>query len=890
MSNVFNKELETAIKGVYTQLQNNELAQKNLEVAGKLALYYAHGATEKATYKLETDQTLSSNTGKQLKAATNAFEVCDNVVTAATAAATDAKNTNSAASTAAVNLQSAANQLTDLSADVAAILAVATSKDYGSKLQKLVQLAFDLTKKAAEKAENTTLQSLDTTIEAAQSRASVALGQSKTLSTDMKALVTALNTNFTNLQTTVTNDSTDMAAAVAHENEQDGIYKTAQQEEEAMVFSENFINRHVNHNLEYAAIGNTGEQFKLSFNAFDEKALILVKGEEKNSKVAKEYRILIVSEDDAPSFDVHAAKASQNYFSTTPNGQRGYTQQFITAEYKAHLQNLKLAKNSDIVIPEFPVAKDYTGKAVQRGVPYVFFVYLVYTCDYQNEMNDTDGFLSLPSLEFTLLTELPKANRPALSFYTYSDNKPTTCSSSPAVRVTFTVDAPKLKFHNVDLTQLMDFRVLIFNNKDRLANILNHYTDKQLADLAQLDENYRLAEEAFIVAQEAYNTAIATGIGDVNQLKMALDSAMATYNSLRAAYDLQQDIIEILNDVKVSNFFIDTDILEQIPEAFGLLSEINNELFTELSTRLQDYKNYQDTLEAEKKVANAQLEVLKKQEKTDKTALKRLNTELKKKKTEYKNLLAEQSEEFSTLLKGLEQTDEEIHDFLDGVKNMDSLAEVIKLIDEIKAEKEILKKLKEIAKKVDKLKGEIAVQELKVQEKTAAINVIKEKEEPHSEQLVYLNNELKKISDQIKNLQSEIKELENGDNTESPIDEDLQNMQRTLEDMQKTLEDMKQNENQDAEDLERLEKEILDLEVEIGKLKKDLGDPQSDKVRFVASNENGDFTDNYGEPLVDNETYTALVFSVIKDDQPEAQPLFQPVYSSFSKSLVYDIL
>ncbi len=890
MSNVFNKELETALKGVYTQLENNELIQKNLEVGGKLALYYAHGATEKATYKLETDQALSTTTGQQLKVATNVSEICNNVVTAATAAATDAKNTNSAASTAAVNLQSAANQLTELSADVAAILAVATSKDYGSKLQKLVQVAFDLTRTAAEKAENTTLQSLDTTIEAAQSRASVALGQSKTLSTDMNALVSALNTNFATLQTTVTSDSEAVSTAVAAENEQDGIYKTAQQEEKAMTFSEQFINRYVNHNLKYHAIDQMGEQFTLSFNAFDEKALILVNGEEQDANVAKEYRILISTWDDAPSFDVHAAKASQNYFSLVPDGTGHYSQAFITAEYMAHLQNVKLAEDTDLVLPTTPVAKDYTGKAVQRGVPYVFFVYLVYTCDYQNEMNDTDGYLSLASLPFTLLTDLPAANRPAMSFYTYSDNKPTNCSSSPAVRVTFTVDAPKLKFHDVDLTQLMDFRVLIFNNKDRLASILNHYTAEQLEELATLDEEYRLSEEAYLVAQEAYNTAIATQSGNVNQLKVVMDGAYAKYLSMRSKYDLQQDVIEVLNDVKISNFFIDTEILEQIPEAFGMVAEINNELFVELSTRLKDYNNYQETLLAEQKVANTQLESLKKQEKTDKTALKRLNTELNKKQKEYDALLAEQDKEFRTLLNELEQTDEEINEFLDGVQNMDSLTEVVKIIDELKAEKEILKQLKDIAKKVDKLKKEIAVQELKIQEKTTGINALIEQEQPFLEQLEYLDGELKKISDQIKNLETEIKELESGTGNGDPVDEDLQNMQDTLAEMQKTLENMKENEDQDPESLASLEAEIADLEVEINKLKKDLGDPKSAKVRFVATNEKGNFTDNYGEPLVETETYTALVLSVIKDNQPEAQPLFQPVYSAFSKPLVYDIL
>lgn len=723
MSNIFNKKLQSAIKEVYTDLEANELRQGNKEKAAKIGLYFAHGAVEKAENKLVADQDQSKAISIQLKEATNAMEVCGNIVTAATAAATDARNTSSYASTAAVNIQAAANSLTDLSADVAAILAVATAKDSGSKIHHLANRAYKLTQLAAEKAESTSLQSLNTTIEAAQSRAAVSLSQSKTLKTSITDLTKALDQGFESLQTKISADSSALAAAIAAENEKGGLYKTAYEEEKAMQKSAAFINQQVNNGLGAIPIGKKGEQFELAFNAFEEDKLMLEKGELVSKKVIDAYRIIFTTLDDAPSFDVHAAKAveAENYFLVKPktfirlNESITYKKHFVTAEYIAGTQNDE-EKNivKSTLVRDDNEAVDYKGEALKRGMPYVVFVYVVYSSDYQSEMDDTDGYLSLPSPPFRLLTDLPRAGKPELHFYNHKAETHPTATSSNAMRVSFKVE--NFMLHQTDLTEMMDFRVILFKQKNELASKLNKAIDKMLTKLFQLDEAYRLAEQTYLAAEAAINAAVATGMGDEAKLKMELAAAKTAYEHKRNAYNHQQGEIAAMNEAKISNFFIDEEILASIPAAFGMAAKL-------LTPEPQD-------------------------------PIKPLETELAELSAHASN------EEF---------------DVLDQTVN--ELRETITEMEKSGANKKIVNKLKK----------------------------------------------------ELGELEKELAKFTPAESAAGPVKE------------------------------------------------------------FVAINEAGDFTDNYGEPLMHNEHYVALVYSIIKPTRPEALPLYQAVYSSFSDGVEFNL-
>ena len=863
MSNVFNQELQDAIKGVYTLLENNELQQKNLTQGAKLSLYFAHGQTEKASNKLITDQQKSKETGEELQEATDASETCNNIVTAATAASTDARNTNSSASTAAVNIQAAANSLTNLAADVAAVLAVATSKDYDSKIQKLAARAYKLTQAASEAAEATTLQSLNTTIVAAQSRASVALTQSKTLAADTTSLLNALNTNFTALQSKIDDDSAALATAINTESVQDGVYQIAKQEEEAMQFSEEFINKEANYDVKYVKEGTDGMAFGVSFNSFNR----ITDEEVAGGKTSiKEYRIIFTLEDDAPAFDLHSAKNTEHFYSLlpaslSPTRPPDYKVDFITAE------NPK-AKEEEGDGKTLNIAKDNTGKAVLRGNPYVVFVYVVFDCDYQNEMGNTDGFLSLASLPFTLQTLLPVAKRPVLSFYQHITDTGTQCGVSNAVRVSFKV--PNLMFNGVDLSEITDFRVIIFNQEGEFASKLNHYTDEQLDKLAQLDEQYRLTEQAYLDARQAYKTAIATGEGDLEELKEALAIAQENYKEAAEAYKDQQEVIDNLYMANLSKFFIDTDILKQIPEAFTLPSKIID-------------KNYVKVQKEELLRYNGVKAALT----TEQTNLTGMQTKLNDSLNDLNTTNAGLDKEIKALNKKLEDSRTDVQQgnaenahLLNEYLDLENEAQVQELIKALPVEAAVITKLSKLFTEIKNIKAEIAK---KAKELSANEKLIRNQQQdlvPIEAQLENVDDQLKSVDYNIEVFTKEIAELEAGS-----VSADLAKIKKTLNQLRATLKEIEGSEKPSAAQLKTLKKEIKDLEKEEKDLEADSKTVSESSLtrQFIAVNEDGSFTDNYGETMITGETYTALVFSVIKSSEPEAIPLFQTIYSPFSK-------
>ncbi len=675
MSNVFNEELQKAIKTVYSRLESTANKKGNEALGAKINLYYAHGARDKTALKLATNQKKTETVGTQLKEATKVAGICRNIVTAATAAATDGLEMKSATSTAVVNIQTAANALTDLSADVAAILAVASSKDYGSKIQQLASMAQTMTAAAAEKAEDTILQSLQTTMEAAQSRASETLTQAKTLEKNIISLTKMLDKNFESLQAQISEDSASLTADIVAENDAIGRYKTALEENKAMTFSETFMNEEVNYDLRYIEDEiEKGEKFSIAFNHFEEEGLILKNGKLITERIIEAYHIIFTEKDDAAAFDIQAAKATNHYFRIDKLGSKKYEIPFVTSEAPKGALLPSIPSNPFDMNPR--IAIDYKGNAIRRGIPYVVFVYVKYNNEYQNLMNNSGEFLSLSSLPFTLLMDLPKADTPLLYFYKSNSNTNDIGGKADAMRVSFNVN--KLLLNGISLAPLMDFRVLLFNQKDEKAFALNIQIETELKKLFDLDEKYRLSEQEFLNAELKYNRAVDLGESKIviEKLKSVLKSTKITYENQAGVYNAQQEIIMTLNKRKKSNFFLDSDVLNTIPEAFSL---------------------------------NAK-----------------------------------------------------------------------------KVDQRILHRLKE--------------------------------EDPQAE----ANSVALSI---------EKKELEKGQ-----------------------LKGGNSNEN-----------------------------------RYVAINENGDFTDNYGEPLVNGEKYTALVYSVIKATEVDALPLFQPVFSSFSEAKIFDL-
>lgn len=844
MSNTYMNELEQALKTVNGQLDAAELDESNKVNSAKINLYYAHGITEQASDKLSMDQKKSEVNGRQFQAATNIFRVTENIVSDANAAALDAGNTTSTVSTAATSFQTAANALTNLWADTAAVLAVATSVDNHDKIKEMAQTANALTERAAKSAEEASLISLNTTIDASQSRAANVVTQAGVVKNDMQNLEKALSDGFATLQDQVNTDLGELSDAIESESQKAGVLNVAEAEETALQSSESFMNKEVNHNLRWTeGKDDFGDNFYLSFDKFQEYEIInsgdiCDTGKIKKTPVVQEYRMLIVSADEAPSFDIQVAKTVSNegnvnkYVSIDPDDQKEYKKHYFLTEYFAMHPDEERGTEEEGT--KKLIAFDYHGKAVKRGVDYCFFVYVIYTSGYQASTGDTDGYLSLASPEFrnvaTLPSPAPSADDKACET---TDNVHLAFGKSDesnTVHVSFKIPKDEMVLPNtVNLNMFMDFRVFLFSEANHKALCQNLEIKEQTKVVDQSRKQLDRSEANLQESEDKYNLAAANGADEETIDKLRKD---ITTNQKKVEVDEKayKDSVEKLNRLysnKISNFYIDDTVLENVPAAYGMLaSQSNSENYIEeLKEQKAELEVEQAGLEeqvSEKQAENKSLEseVKKKQKASDKTenaitSLEEENVELRNKvRREFREL--ERISTFEQLILELE--------FLLGLQeNLPTGKE-----KEREKQKELLESIIADLQKIDTNDQEI--------EKLTVDNINRQKEINDLNSKITLNNtQIQIYNEQLETIPGEI---------------------------------------------DNIDREIAQYEGS--------GDSDDDNLYFLASNEKGDFTNNYGEPLLPGKKYTAMVFSVIKPSQSGVAPEYQSVYSKFSEPQVFN--
>lgn len=613
MSNMYNQQLKDALNQVKNASHQNELTENNTRQGAKLGLYHAHGLTSKNSNLLSEALEKISDDAKQNHVASIAATATQNIVTVSNTAVVDASNTTSNASTAAASIEKAATALTNLYGNVAQTMAIVNSLDNGSKIQRLVKKADEATKEAARLAEAASILALNMTIDASQSRAANVVTQAGVVKTNIGSLMKSLTSSFAKQQELVTNDLEAMTTAVSAECVQAGIYKTALAEDDALFSSMNFLNEYVNNSLSCAIAGLQngnvteagchGDQFTLSFNAFKEM--------EDDKAIIEEYRLILVKEDDLVSFNTEAAKATSEigYVAIKPDlanpNLSTYSQEYVTADFLNDKESNENAR----------FARDYQGVPVTRGIPYSFFVYVVYTSEYQTNVNDTNGVLSLSAPPFTLLRYLPvvQAADMSLAFYKTKENA--------AVRVAFKMPINQLQINQeTNLNELMEFRTFLFSEKDRQSFELNQQIDAEAEKLYALEATLRQREELCQVARLAYDSALVQEPQDLNDLekkKKKLTAQKVRLSLAKSTYQDQKLVFENALEQKISDFFIDEGVMETIPKANYMISKkISDTLINELKDSQKTFSKEVDELQKQLDGLDKELEELNKSKAT----------------------------------------------------------------------------------------------------------------------------------------------------------------------------------------------------------------------------------------------------------------------------------
>ena len=444
MNDKYVQELQKSIKSSRDQLITLEQSLTASEAASQLALYLAHGHVSRNRLNQWKVEGYSAEANRLNKQATAVVNLATKTAAAANNSLEESKKAISNVATAASNMQLSANAITHLASDVAGVLAVASSVNFDSDIYDKVKEANELTQQAARCAEKVSMTSLDSTVTASQSAAEDVLKDAEATLTTLTDFQTQTSANFATESEKVVEANTQTTESIQVQNKALEQYDITRSRDKAIKDTLMRQNQVSNHDLklfdpvldsDQPATQNVGKNLKMSFRKFIDESII------------QEYRLMLVPQDEAPAFDLPTAKAvkkSENgRLSYIPvakdtdhkndNGkppfitdckkilassEEGWEDQRIALKY--YDVNLEFIEGEWKVLQKESKGKaekaketlvkvgDFSGRAIKHGTPYVAFIYVVYTRDFQSSANNTMGFLSTASRWFTPKFKLPE--------------------------------------------------------------------------------------------------------------------------------------------------------------------------------------------------------------------------------------------------------------------------------------------------------------------------------------------------------------------------------------------------------------------------------------------------------------------------------------------------
>tara|TARA_R110001599_G_scaffold141403_1_gene321758 strand:- start:2074 stop:4209 length:2136 start_codon:yes stop_codon:yes gene_type:complete len=516
------QELNNAINNSNDQLIQTEINLDQVKNAAKLSLYYVdenpeRNATNFTAVKVINDQSLSLDVKS-----VQGISLANNALTAAKQFLIDSGLATSCVSTAAANIQIAANSITKLSSDVAGVLAVANAADHNSIIQESVEKAHNKINIAAELAEKLSLISLQATIQAAQSTASTVVTEAELVLAAMTSLQCATSSQYSNSLEQLKAAHAGLMAASKTVKSTSVSYDLALSQGLAIKSTRKLINQVSNHNLLLFDSANVsegltknndskntlGDSFTIQFDRFEAENHI------------QNYRMIMVRSDASTSFDINIAKELRmgTYYELEPKGCKGYSRTFYLLGTDQALipcdpniaKDIGPSSKDDFEHMDVQgTAVDYQGKPIERGVYYVAYVYLTYTKEYRKKFDRTSaGYLSMPSAQCALQKESPKSPNNIES-------------SNKDCALTLTLHQPNDYERSVDLSAQK--AAAIYN--------LKRLVEDAKKSLAEAEAVYESFQEKSVLFDSLLNNSIDRITVMTDQNKLAVDTSQKV-NSL----------------------------------------------------------------------------------------------------------------------------------------------------------------------------------------------------------------------------------------------------------------------------------------------------------------------------------------------------------------------
>lgn len=539
MSTTYTEELQGSINNSNNEFIQEEYTLDHANEAAKLSLYYAHGNTEKNNINYRNAKIDEGKALKLNEQAVQGINLANNASTAANQSLVDSGKATSNVSTAAANMQIAANAITKLSSDVAGILAVANAADHGSQIQDSVGRAYEKITKAAKLAEEVSLVSLNATIEAAQSTASTVVTDAQLALSSMTSFQGATAAQYSAASALAVSSNEGVTDARKTEKEASGAYDITRKQDEAIKTTRKLINKVSNHNLDLfdpALVKNklkvkvlnngnkedasfkvaAGKSYTISFNKLEGDGLNpgTTGANIEDGDYIQYYRLIMVKYDASAAFDINTAKNLPvgTYYQFEPNGYKGYSRTFyllgtdqalIPYDPKAVVETDPISLDSYDSKHVRGIAVDNEGKPIEAGEYYVSYVYAVYTDEYQKLISNTDGFLSLPSKDTQLQMNLTRI--PVHMLDKDQKKKPNLIVYDP-VRLNSRDFAVQFEVYQKNYDpSLMEYRVMMVEKANVDAKKLNAKVQAALENLDAKEYKYNTEKLKFESMEQALN-------------------------------------------------------------------------------------------------------------------------------------------------------------------------------------------------------------------------------------------------------------------------------------------------------------------------------------------------------------------------------------------------
>lgn len=530
MSITYTEELQSSINNSNNQFIQEEYDLDHANNAAKISLYYAHGETEKnginyRNSKIDEKRALSLD-----NQAVQGINLATNSQTAAKQSLVDAGKATSNISTAAANMQIAANAITKLSSDVAGILAVANAADHGSQIQNSVARAHSKIRKAAKLAEEVSLVSLNATIEAAQSTASTVVTDSQLTVASMTNFQKSTAAQYSNTSAKAVASNEGLTAARKNEKVASGHFDITKKQDKAIKSTRRLINKVSNYGIQVFDPArqkdfqedtaptwavDPGKSYTISFNKFEGDGIKTGKNvDPAENAYVQYYRLIMVKYDASASFDINVAKDLDpgTYYQIPAKGYDSYARTF----YLLGTDQALIPQDPGVAAEKDPkslnsvdskhvrgIAIDYTGKPVEAGEYYVAYVYAVYTDAYQKLISNTDGFLSLPSKDLQLQMNLPKIPQNRLE---KAESTSANLLIYNPVQLNSRNLAVQFEVYQKDYTpDFMEYRVMLVEKRNVDAQTLNKKVQAALNRLDKAEYQYNIEKQKLQSMNQALN-------------------------------------------------------------------------------------------------------------------------------------------------------------------------------------------------------------------------------------------------------------------------------------------------------------------------------------------------------------------------------------------------